>query len=275
MATDPDGKDLTVNYPGGSLTMTAGALKSLFGEDTSIITEGAILGWENNTLAWLGGSVPLPEGTYGPILSYENGVLTLEEEVSLPYLTSLFLSDAQGVQVTWSALSAPISAITNGSINDSQVWTSGYTPSSAEFESGRPVTNGFNGDSNSSSQTRLNNQEIRYYWDPVQIVDNITVDPSPDSTCRCTVYFEDGTSDGYSPEEFKAINGVISAAGKSCIGFKMTGQSTGGRTYLTGVSVDGLDLVNTGITPVGEFNYKLDLLSARARSHIEGLAALL
>lgn len=38
MATDPDGKDLTVNYPGGSLTMTVGALKSLFGEDTSIIT---------------------------------------------------------------------------------------------------------------------------------------------------------------------------------------------------------------------------------------------
>jgi hypothetical protein len=38
MATDPDGKDLTVNYPGGSLTMTVGALKSLFGDDTPIIT---------------------------------------------------------------------------------------------------------------------------------------------------------------------------------------------------------------------------------------------
>ena len=37
MATDPDGKDLTVNYPGGSLTMTVGALKSLFGADTPII----------------------------------------------------------------------------------------------------------------------------------------------------------------------------------------------------------------------------------------------
>lgn len=38
MATDPDGKDLTVNYPGGSLTMTIGALKSLFGADTPLIT---------------------------------------------------------------------------------------------------------------------------------------------------------------------------------------------------------------------------------------------
>ena len=38
MATDPDGKDLTVNYPGGSLTMTVGALKNLFGADAPIIT---------------------------------------------------------------------------------------------------------------------------------------------------------------------------------------------------------------------------------------------
>jgi hypothetical protein len=38
MATDPDGKDLTVNYPGGSLTMTVGALKALFGADAPIIT---------------------------------------------------------------------------------------------------------------------------------------------------------------------------------------------------------------------------------------------
>lgn len=37
MASDPDARDLTVNYPGGSLTMTVGALKSLFGADTPII----------------------------------------------------------------------------------------------------------------------------------------------------------------------------------------------------------------------------------------------
>ena len=37
MAVDPDAKDLTVNYPGGSLTMTVGAFKSLFGMDTPLI----------------------------------------------------------------------------------------------------------------------------------------------------------------------------------------------------------------------------------------------
>ena len=38
MAADPDARDLTVNYTGGSLTMTIGALKSLFGADTPLIT---------------------------------------------------------------------------------------------------------------------------------------------------------------------------------------------------------------------------------------------
>lgn len=32
MASDPDGKDFTLNYPGGSLTMTLGALKNLLGD---------------------------------------------------------------------------------------------------------------------------------------------------------------------------------------------------------------------------------------------------
>lgn len=37
MATDPDAKDLTVNYDGGALTMSIGAFKSLFGLDYQLI----------------------------------------------------------------------------------------------------------------------------------------------------------------------------------------------------------------------------------------------
>ena len=37
MATDPDAKGLTVNYDGGSLTMSIGAFKSLFGFDYQLI----------------------------------------------------------------------------------------------------------------------------------------------------------------------------------------------------------------------------------------------
>lgn len=37
MAQDLDARETTINYDGGSLTMTVGNFKSLFGEDTNII----------------------------------------------------------------------------------------------------------------------------------------------------------------------------------------------------------------------------------------------
>ena len=37
MADDPKAKGLTLNYPGGSLEMTVGALESLFGADADIL----------------------------------------------------------------------------------------------------------------------------------------------------------------------------------------------------------------------------------------------
>lgn len=75
--------------------------------------EGAVLGWKDNTLAWLGGSVPVPTGVFGPILSYENGALLLEDEPDYPYLTEIYLSDSQGDVLTWAAVSPPISSINN------------------------------------------------------------------------------------------------------------------------------------------------------------------
>ena len=36
MATDLDARETTINYEGGSLTMTIGALKSLYGENTNV-----------------------------------------------------------------------------------------------------------------------------------------------------------------------------------------------------------------------------------------------
>ena len=37
MADDPKAKGLTLNYPGGSLEMSIGALESLFGADADIL----------------------------------------------------------------------------------------------------------------------------------------------------------------------------------------------------------------------------------------------
>ena len=76
--------------------------------------EGAILGWKDNTLSWLGGSVPLPAGTYGPIVAYESGVLTLETAVSLPYLTRLDLTDAQGSPLNFSYSTSLIANVESG-----------------------------------------------------------------------------------------------------------------------------------------------------------------
>jgi len=73
--------------------------------------EGAILGWKDNTLSWLGGTVPLPEGTYGPIIAYENGVLTLQSSINLPYLAAIFLSDDLGQRYSYQLSTSAITRV--------------------------------------------------------------------------------------------------------------------------------------------------------------------
>lgn len=73
--------------------------------------EGAILGWKDDQLSWLGGAVPLPSNVFGPILSYEDGVLELDSEVSLPYLARVELSDAEGNPVFFSYSTSPITTV--------------------------------------------------------------------------------------------------------------------------------------------------------------------
>ena len=80
--------------------------------------EGAVLGWKDNQLSWIGGSVPLPEGTYGPILDYSDGALALETPVDLPYLTSIFLSDALGNRYSYTPVTSQISAVENTYVGD-------------------------------------------------------------------------------------------------------------------------------------------------------------
>ena len=52
--------------------------------------EGAILGWEDGELAWLGGSVPLPAGTYGPY-TYIAG----NEQLNIPQDASSLVNGQQ------------------------------------------------------------------------------------------------------------------------------------------------------------------------------------
>ena len=55
--------------------------------------EGALLGWLNNQLAWIGSPpVPVPEGLFGPIISYEDGVVTIEGSVPEQVGPGVYLS---------------------------------------------------------------------------------------------------------------------------------------------------------------------------------------
>ena len=60
--------------------------------------EGAILGWEDGELAWLGGSVPLPAGTFGPYVYDEsNQELVIPQNANtLVNGQQLIMSDSQG-----------------------------------------------------------------------------------------------------------------------------------------------------------------------------------
>ena len=135
--------------------------------------EGAILGWKDNTLAWLGGSVPLPEGTFGPIIEYANGILTLEDEVSLPYLAAIFLSDAAGNRWFYTPTSSPITDVTDASMVVDNVGTKVLTLTDdtnlANFRVGDVVQDGPPGSGYLVPNTGFTNPGeatpgTEYYW---------------------------------------------------------------------------------------------------------------
>lgn len=130
--------------------------------------EGAILGWKDNTLSWLGGSVPLPAGTYGPITAYQDGVLTLQSPVDLPYLAAFYLSDALGDPVIWTPSTSLISNVNGNSLslvddtnlanfrvgdvvqssglwNQSQEWSATGTITGTPYDANQVWANAFNG----------------------------------------------------------------------------------------------------------------------------------
>lgn len=55
--------------------------------------EGALLGWLNNELAWVGASpVPVPEGVFGPITNWDSaGILEVEGEIPQQVSTGVFI----------------------------------------------------------------------------------------------------------------------------------------------------------------------------------------
>jgi hypothetical protein len=77
--------------------------------------EGAILGWEDGELSWIGGSVPLPAGTYGPFTYMTNeGRLEIPQDVSdLVNGQQIFMSDLNGNKVIAAIQTDTISRVRN------------------------------------------------------------------------------------------------------------------------------------------------------------------
>lgn len=108
--------------------------------------EGALLGWLNGELTWMGlPPVPIPEGLFGPITSVENGVVTVEGEIpsSVGNGVYLYQADETGELFTqgW---------------NVSEMWSSGSTEGTLAQGSWAGVFNGSKGSGVSDSAITSN-----------------------------------------------------------------------------------------------------------------------
>ena len=111
---------------GVNLSITPEGILSSSGGDVQLpdgAYEGAILGWANNQLAWLGGFTPIQPGTYGPItaIAYYGdvgmwGVSLADPNIDIPYGTAVYESDASGNSVSYVPISAPITTINGNTI---------------------------------------------------------------------------------------------------------------------------------------------------------------
>lgn len=88
--------------------------------------EGALLGWEDGELAWVGGSMPLPAGTFGPFLyDYFANTLTVAQSVSqLVNGQQLIQTDAFGNPLSVQIATDLIARVGSASDwNQSSVWS--------------------------------------------------------------------------------------------------------------------------------------------------------
>jgi hypothetical protein len=208
--------------------------------------EGAILGWEDGQLAWLGGSVPLPAGTYGPY-TYQSG----NEQLDIPQDASalvngqqLFMSDASGQRMYVGFQTDTISNVgVAPAWNQAQIWSNSLKAAGG-FLGGRGPTGAFDGDlndyaaSNSGGQVITFTSPIAFPADSsLEIIGGggthlATVNGGPDQTVPSGTSFTPLT---YTAGSESAFIITIRAAG-------------GNNTNLTAIKINGRILVDTGIS---------------------------
>ena len=111
--------------------------------------EGALLGWLNGGLAWVGTPpVPVPEGVFGPITAWsaQDGLLEVEGEIpsSVGNGVYIYQCNQDGTYYTkdW---------------NTSEIWSDGVISS---ISSTKPITNAFDGNPATYAEATTNRLEI-------------------------------------------------------------------------------------------------------------------
>lgn len=156
--------------------------------------EGAILGWQDGELAWIGGSVPLPAGTYGPyVYTAEGGTLDVPQDASgLINGQQLYMSDQTGANVTADCTTDTIASVESvGEWNTSADWTSNTTPAGTGLNSLNRLY-----DTNFYNFTVGDNNNFALFINGLPAtttVNGIKVRMMVDDGCQVTFLFQNGS----------------------------------------------------------------------------------
>jgi hypothetical protein len=161
--------------------------------------EGALLGWQDGQLAWVGGSIVLPAGTYGPYTYIMNeGRLEIPQDGSdLIYGQQLFMSDHLGNQVSVTRETDTIASVGPGGPPWNNRIFSNELVGSVPLQGGEPgAWNLFS--NNVGSGTYVTTGSIT--WTPVggypfknKIDIYVTSNNFQTTEVQCTYVLEDGT----------------------------------------------------------------------------------
>lgn len=194
--------------------------------------EGAILGWLNNGLAWIGTPpVPIPEGVFGPIISWSRESSYLEVEGPIPEDVGngvyVYQCNERGDYFTegW---------------NTSQVWSDKAAGLPA---SGTEITNATDGKIGPSSLVRpVNGTEIEWDFSSSPVSGSLEIYSflgSGNSGAKLFVNDVDKTSD-LTKEKWSTISGISSVSK-----IKISSVTDADYVAISGIKVDGKILVDS------------------------------
>jgi hypothetical protein len=212
--------------------------------------EGAVLGWLNNGLAWIGAPpVPIPPGVFGPITGWNSaGVLTVQGDIPLEI--------ANGVYIYQCNIEGLIYV---DGWNNSQVWSD--LPLTGTVDQAFPIANVFNGSiTNYQDGSRATSGSLTLDFSGLSVtVGDITLYVQQAGTANLRVNGVAITQDlGDGVQNYTvSVNGLLNN-----ISWEYAGNND--YNYLLGVEVDGALLVDSGDYPTApNLNFRVQSVSGQ------------